>query len=312
MEDTFYRTHHISKSDLTLMMKRSDTPAIQRFLIMTAVLVLTGWAAVVSWNAPLWQVLLSQLAFGVMCCSTFACEHETIHGTAFKSRRWNTWVAFFCGIFHVYPSVAFRELHFTHHRYTHIPGKDPEISFGNYPLPSVVTTLPTYLAWLTGLPFLMFKVMMTIVGALGMPEFIRKMVYPFIRPQVRVKLFLNCWVLILVYGGIIYLAMNVDSSYWALIVGQIVGHSLLASYVSAEHLGLPHEGDILEKTRSIKAPRFVKLLMWNMTYHAEHHAYPAVPFHALPDLHEALYDELINKKENHPRFHAGVLSRLFD
>jgi fatty acid desaturase len=29
----------------------------------------------------------------------------------------------------------------------------------------------------------------------------------------------------------------------------------------------------------------VRLFAWNMPYHAEHHAYPAVPFHALPALH---------------------------
>jgi fatty acid desaturase len=29
----------------------------------------------------------------------------------------------------------------------------------------------------------------------------------------------------------------------------------------------------------------VKLFAWNMPFHAEHHAYPAVPFHALPALH---------------------------
>lgn len=31
---------------------------------------------------------------------------------------------------------------------------------------------------------------------------------------------------------------------------------------------------------------------WNMPYHAEHHAYPAVPFHALPSLHRHVVERL--------------------
>ncbi len=89
-----------------------------------------------------------------------------------------------------------------------------------------------------------------------------------------------------------------------------MGHCLLASYLSPEHNGLPHQGNILEKTRSIKANKFVKLLMWNMTYHAEHHAYPAVPFHALPQLHEEIKEEISNK-EGHLEFNIKFLKGGF-
>jgi len=32
----------------------------------------------------------------------------------------------------------------------------------------------------------------------------------------------------------------------------------------------------------------MKWLTWNMPFHVEHHAYPSVPFHALPKLNEAI------------------------
>ena len=38
--------------------------------------------------------------------------------------------------------------------------------------------------------------------------------------------------------------------------------------------------------------RAVHWLTWNMPYHVEHHAYPAVPFHALPRLHAIVDDEI--------------------
>jgi len=45
------------------------------------------------------------------------------------------------------------------------------------------------------------------------------------------------------------------------------------------------------------------MLMWNMPYYVEHHSYPTVPFHALPQLHEAMKDKLKYKDQNHPKFH---------
>ena len=51
--------------------------------------------------------------------------------------------------------------------------------------------------------------------------------------------------------------------------------------------------------------------MWNMPYHAEHHAYPSVPFHALPQLHKALDSELVHQ-ENHLQFNKIQFSRFFN
>jgi fatty acid desaturase len=56
--------------------------------------------------------------------------------------------------------------------------------------------------------------------------------------------------------------------------------------------------------------RAIKFLMWNMPYHAEHHAYPAVPWHALPALHQQIQVELKYTEESYLRFHSRVLSQV--
>ena len=38
---------------------------------------------------------------------------------------------------------------------------------------------------------------------------------------------------------------------------------------------------------------FIKWFAWNMPYHVEHHAYPSVPFHALPKLNRIVADEIV-------------------
>jgi fatty acid desaturase len=35
-----------------------------------------------------------------------------------------------------------------------------------------------------------------------------------------------------------------------------------------------------------------RFLYWNMNYHVEHHMFPMVPYHRLPELHEVMKDDL--------------------
>jgi fatty acid desaturase len=311
MDEHFHSTPKISKPRMRELIQRSNHPALDRFIAMYLLWIGAGYWVVISWEHDWWEIVLSHLAFGILCCSTFACLHETAHNTAFKSTSLNKVAAVLVGIAHVYPSTLFRELHFTHHRYTHIPGKDPEISFGNRPLPSIIGKLPVYFVWLTGIPLFIFKAGMLVNGALGMPEFARKNVYPFVRPEMRWKIALESWLVLSVYAYFIILAIYVHPGFWGIFTGQILGHCLLATYLTPEHNGLPHQGTIFDKTRSMRTSRPVKLLMWNMPYHAEHHAYPAVPFHALPEVNKELKEEITNGELSYPQFHGKVLGRKF-
>ena len=55
----------------------------------------------------------------------------------------------------------------------------------------------------------------------------------------------------------------------------------------------------------------VRLFAWNMPYHAEHHAYPAVPFHALPRLHERVQARIANLDPGYLAATAKVNRHLF-
>jgi fatty acid desaturase len=48
-----------------------------------------------------------------------------------------------------------------------------------------------------------------------------------------------------------------------------------------------------------------------MPYHAEHHAYPGVPFHALPRLHERVQDRLANVEPGYLEASVKVNRHLF-
>ena len=96
--------------------------------------------------------------------------------------------------------------------------------------------------------------------------------------------------------------------YWVLPV--ILGQPFLRAYLLAEHTGLPFVEDFWENTRTTLTGLPVRFLAWNMPFHAEHHANPAVPFHALPELHRREREKLKVVTPGYVAFHREWQRRL--
>ena len=54
----------------------------------------------------------------------------------------------------------------------------------------------------------------------------------------------------------------------------------------------------------------VRFLAWNMPYHTEHHAFPSVPFHALPSLHGDLRSDLNVVAAGYVAINREIFQRL--
>ena len=307
MRQSFYKSSHLTPQQLGDLIKKDNKTSSIHFLAMYSLFIAAAITLVLTWENGGWITAFAFVLFATSIPALFACEHESAHQTAFKNRSLNYWAALFAGVSYGYIPTLFRDFHFAHHQYTHQPGLDPEISFAGRPVPSIISNLPSYLSWLTGFPLVIFRLLSLIIGALGMPGPIQRFVFPFVKPEHRLQIFLESWLTLFIHGSIVYLAIAVHTGFWGLIWGQFVGSALLAAYTAPEHNGLPHEGSIMEKTRSIKSNAVLRWWMWNMPYHAEHHAYPAVPHHALPQLHVLLDKELIHQDSSHANFHGQVL-----
>jgi fatty acid desaturase len=55
-----------------------------------------------------------------------------------------------------------------------------------------------------------------------------------------------------------------------------------------EHLGLSHEHDIMNNTRSTRTNFIMRWLCWQMPYHTAHHSFPSVPFWKLKALNNKI------------------------
>ena len=252
--------------------KKSDRAGLLYLLSHVACIVLTGvWIGLA---LPLWQGVL--VLHGIQIVFLFTLLHETVHDTPFRSQHLNTWVGRICGFLIILQPTHFRYFHLAHHRHTHDPEKDPELASGS------PTTLRNYLWYVSGIPVWWNHISTLLLCAAG------KVYYPYVPKKAVPRIVREARIMIAFYRLLATVSLFSSSPiliyFWLLPI--LLGQPFLRIYLSAEHGRCPHVANMFENTRTTITNSVVRWLAWNMPYHAEHHAYPAVPFHKLPEFHE--------------------------
>ncbi|MEY8843091.1 fatty acid desaturase, partial [Cribrihabitans sp. XS_ASV171] len=99
---------------------------------------------------------------------------------------------------------------------------------------------------------------------------------------------------------------------WLWLVPVLIAQPLLRLYLLAEHGLCPPVANMLENSRTTFTSRAIRFLAWNMPYHAEHHAFPAVPFHRLPAFHAVTRAHLHSTSQGYAGFTRAYLDSLPD
>jgi fatty acid desaturase len=135
---------------------------------------------------------------------------------------------------------------------------------------------------------------------------------PFVPAKGRARVAREARIFLAVYAGalLLSLALSTAALLWAWVVPALLGQPFLRAYLMAEHTGCPHEANMFRNTRTTFTTRLVRLLAWNMPFHAEHHAYPAVPFHRLPLFHAIVREHLAATERGYVRFHRKFAAGL--
>ncbi len=285
--------HRQFKSRLSDEQRRSLTrlrnmPGVLRLTVHAGCIVLL--AAAISMQVPCWPVLM--LPLGILLVFLFTLLHESIHQTAFRSKWMNRWVARLCGLVLLLPPLWFQYFHWAHHRHTQIKGKDPELDF---PKPA---TFKQYLWYISGFPVWFSHVTTLVSLALGKRQDVYVPV--FIRSQTSRQAVLMC-ACYLALALVSYIAGSA-LLFFIWIAPLIAGQPFLRLYLLAEHTGCPNTSSMVQNTRTVLTNRIVRLFAWNMPFHTEHHVYPAVPFHQLPELHRLLSSYLCHTQQGYLRF----------
>ena len=280
MDESFAPTDLVDKRRLKTLAARSDAKGLVRLASHFGALCATG-AAIALAQGTLWLAPATVL-HGLVLVFLFAPLHETVHRTAFRSRRLNDAVAWLCGAVLVLPPAYFQAFHFAHHRHTQDPERDPELAA---PKPA---SLWSYLWTASGLPYWRERLTTTLAHAAGQ---VRE---PFIPSSHQGRVVREARILLAFYGVLAALSVAAGSwlavGYW--LAPVLIGQPFLRLYLLAEHTGCPLVPDMLRNSRTTRSNALVRWLAWNMPYHAEHHAYPALPFHALPGAHALLKEHI--------------------
>lgn len=276
------------------LFERSDAKGLSRLGIHLFALAFTG-LTLASSLGTVW-LPVAMVLHGVVLTFLFSALHECIHSTAFRSRWLNDAVASVCGLILLLPREFFRAFHLEHHRYTQDPERDPELSIEK------PRTTGEYLLLLSGLPYWRERVTSLIRHAHDdvTEGFISKQERPAIVREARLHLALYA-----IAATVSLAAQNgVLIVYWILPV--ILGQPFLRAFLLAEHTGCPHVDDMFLNTRTTVSNPIVRLLTWNMPYHAEHHAWAAVPFHNLPQAHRHAGNRITHLAQGYVGVHRSL------
>ena len=289
---------------------RSDAFAMKHLAVQIACTTASAAATTVLAAADHPARWLAVSILGVCVLSFFPLLHEAGHSTAFASRRANevgTWLG---ALFMLQAPTFFREFHWEHHRSTQDQESDPEISSAPALLDGYPRDPITYAFLACGQFLMVGKLGFTIACAL-LPSRVWSAIFPFVREDRRRRVAWESRAALVVFAGFGALCILVVPGGAFALIAWPIAHLLLGFYLMPEHTGLPNDGTQVHRTRTVLTPDWVRGVMWNMPYHAEHHAYPGVPYHALPSLHERMAPDLEHVSKGYVAFHGDALLRAF-
>ena len=286
MDATFDDQARVPKALLADLRRRRDAPSAIRLAVHVSAFA-GAIALVVVASGTVW-ILPATVLLAALMASLCAPLHECTHRTAFLRPWLNDLGILVASPFYGMAPAHYKQFHFEHHRHTQDPLRDPEIMAD----PARLNRWPPNLArWLTmvfHLGVLRFK-----AGAWLAAWFRpRRAMSAYDDPGLarranREYRAIGCfWAAILLAG-----ALGVTGAL-AVAAAFCLSHVFHGLWLSAEHTGLPTAGSILARTRTTRTHPLVRYFLWNMNLHAEHHGWPAVPWHALPRLHAIVAGEV--------------------
>jgi fatty acid desaturase len=297
--DAIYATARSAERKALLhLTARSDLKGLVQLACHLCALLATGalvwYARSTAWLLP------AMLLHGIILVFLFAPLHEGVHRTAFRSRRLNDVVAWTCGAVLLLPPTYFRAFHFAHHRHTQDSARDPELAT---PKPH---TLVDYLLHVSGLPYWRERLVTTLRHARG------RVAEPFIAPRQRPAIVREARLLLGLYllAALGSIALSSPAMLYLWVGPALLGQPFLRMYLLAEHTGCPLVASMLENSRTTRSLAPIRRLAWNMPYHAEHHACPALLFHALPVAHRLLRARIAVQAPGYVAVHREILAGL--
>jgi beta-carotene hydroxylase len=208
-----------------------------------------------------WWPLAPLIVF-LLFVSIVSSAHDTVHGSLGLSRKASDWALFALGALMLESGHAYRQTHLRHHAV--FPGDDdPEGAPAKMTAWGAVAAGPTFL--------------------------FRLWLWAWRRSEGSERRWLfaeAAWALSVTASALMLALLKVSA--WPLAYVLMVGVGSWVYPLLTSHLPHRHYGDTpLTQTHTLRG-HIVPALFSELTYHLEHHLYPKVPTHHLPELSRRL------------------------
>lgn len=290
----------IGKKALKPFVKRTNWHGLVNLFGHLGLLAVTGIGVMLTLGS--WWVVPAMAVHAIVMAFLFAPAHECSHGTPFRNRTLNETVYWIVCLIYLVPPTFFRYSHANHHTHTQIRGKDLDM------MPERMTVW-SYLYYVTAARFWMRNGRWFLChpfGAIAPTErhFLPASEIPRVVREARIIMAL--------YAGIAALSIYTGSAaaLFLWIIPRLAGEPVMRWVRIAEHAECEEGPDLRTNTRTTRTSAFMRFLFWNMSFHAEHHLCPMVPFHALGRLHQQIGDQLHPVGQGYPAVHAEVLRKV--
>lgn len=291
----------LTPGQLKQLSLRANAPGLIRTLSHFGAIMVVGTAIAVVMTHHGLPFALPLIALqGFLVAFLFMPVHEAAHKTVFTGRRANEALGHLSSLMIIHPYEHYALFHWDHHRFTQDPARDPELVTAT--IPSSDTKLA--IAY-TGIVQLINRIRLLLRRAVT-----GRAVAPWIPAAKEGFVVREARLYVLVYAVLLLgsIALHSTVLLWCWLLPLVVGQLFLRPYLYAEHTGCETTRSAFENTRTTYTGALMKWFSWNMPFHVEHHAYPSVPFHALPQLNAIVDDRIVHRGRGYRRVTLQTLA----
>jgi fatty acid desaturase len=277
---TWFRSD-VPRKRMKELMRRTDGPAIRDTALWIGLMLVCAGAGTALWGT--WWAVPFFLVYGVLYGSASDSRwHEAGHGTAFRTRWLDEAVYQVASFMMMRDATTWRWSHTRHHTDTLIVGRDPEIQAMR---PARLAKLLANFVGLVDVPLAFRTMAIHAAGRLTAEE------ADYVPESERPKVYRTARISLAVYAVAIATAIGFGTWLPVVLIGgpRVYGTFMHVVYGLTQHAGMGE--NVLDhrlNTRTVRMCRVNRFLYWNMNFHVEHHMFPMVPYHRLPELHEEI------------------------
>ena len=247
--------------------------------------------------------IIPMILLGLMFAHCIELQHQCLHHTAYRSKRWNRFIGFFLGL----PSlVSFSDFQYSHMRHHRNLGTPQDQEFFNHDYESL-RSVWQFLPHLFLLPYhkdLSKSIFNTLRGKLTRGDANPKVV-----KKIRTEYLLMALMLVgMVTVTVVFQTWIFVKLWFIPFLFSIPTHALIEL---PEHFGCDGKtADVLKNTRTIRAGKFAIWFTNGNNYHVEHHWLPSVPTDKFQELHQNLENGIEYLDQSYWAFYRKFFTHL--